>query len=178
MYLSEMYRPDFRTINDFRKNHLSLIEGYFVEIVRICKDLGMVKVGEIVIDGSKMKANAAPRMSKDKASYEAWLEKIEKEIREILSEADQEDAKEDELYGEQRGDELPKEIQTKITLKGEDQRSVESMEGGGQREDQSDRSGQSIHEGEERGDHVLLQLSGGGGGGASDRRSRCGDGGE
>jgi transposase len=73
MYLSEMYRPDFRTINDFRKNHLSLIEGYFVEIVRICKDLGMVKVGEIVIDGSKMKANAAPRRSKDKVGYEAWL---------------------------------------------------------------------------------------------------------
>lgn len=117
MYLAELYRPDFRTINDFRKNHLSLIEGYFVEIVRICKDLGMVKVGEIVIDGSKMKANAAPRRSKDKVGYEAWLEKIEGEIKEILKEADRVDAKEDDLYGEQRGDELPKEIQTKITLR-------------------------------------------------------------
>ena len=117
MYLAEMYRPDFRTINDFRKKHLSLIEGYFVEIVRICKELGMVKSGEIVIDGSKLKANAAARWSKDRAGYEVWLEKIEEEIREILREADQEDAKEDELYGEQRGDELPEEIQTKVKLR-------------------------------------------------------------
>ena len=117
MYLAEMYRPDFRTINDFRKNHLSLIEGYFVEVVKLCKGLGMIKVGEIVIDGSKMKANAAPRRSKDKVGYEAWLERIEGEIKEILSEAGRVDAKEDELYGEQRGDELPKEIQTKMTLR-------------------------------------------------------------
>ena len=117
MYLAEMYRPDFRTINDFRKKHLSLIEGYFVEIVRICKELGMVKSGEIVIDGSKLKANAAARWSRDRSGYEAWLEKIGEEIREILREADQEDAKEDELYGEQRGDELPEEIQTKVKLR-------------------------------------------------------------
>jgi len=117
MYLAEMYRPDFRTINDFRKNHLSLIERYFVEVVKICKDLGMTKIGEITIDGSKMKANAAPRMSKDKVGYEAWLEKIEGEIEEILKEADRVDAEEDRLYGEERGDELPKELQTKISLK-------------------------------------------------------------
>jgi len=117
MYLGEMYRPDFRTINDFRKNHLSLIEGYFVDIVKICKNLGMIKVGEITIDGSKIKANAAPRMSKDKAGYEAWLERIEEEIKEILKEADEADAEEDRLYGEQRGDELPRELQTKMSLK-------------------------------------------------------------
>src|SRR4030067_674142 len=63
MYLAEMYRPDFRTINDFRKNHLSLMEGYFVEIVKMCKALGVVQVGELTIDGSKLKANAAPRRS-------------------------------------------------------------------------------------------------------------------
>jgi transposase len=117
MYLAEMYRPDFRTVNDFRKNHLSLIERYFVEVVRICKDLGMIKVGEITIDGSKMKANAAPRRSKDKAGYEAWLGRIEKEIEEILREADEVDAEEDRLYGEERGDELPRELQRKMSLK-------------------------------------------------------------
>jgi len=117
MYLAEMYRPDFRTINDFRKNHLSLIERYLLEVVKICKDLGMIKVGEITIDGSKMKANAAPRMSKNKVGYEAWLERIEKEIEGILREADEVDGEEDRLYGEQRGNELPKELQTKISLK-------------------------------------------------------------
>jgi len=117
MFLAEMYRPDFRTVNDFRKNHLSFVERYFVEVVRICKELGMVKVGEIVIDGSKMKANAAPRRSKDKAGYEAWLRKVEEEIREVLREADRVDAEEDELYGEQRGDELPGEIRGQVCLR-------------------------------------------------------------
>jgi hypothetical protein len=70
-----------------------------------------------VIDGSKMKGNAAPRRSKDKVGDEAWLEKIKGEIREILEEADREDTEQDELCGEQRGDGLPKEIQTKMTLR-------------------------------------------------------------
>ncbi len=117
MYLAEMYRPDFRTINDFRKNHLSLIEGYFVEVVKICWDLGMLKVGEIVIDGSKIRANAASRRSKDRAGYEVWLEKVESEIQEILREADEVDAEEDDLYGEERGDELPRGIQSKMALR-------------------------------------------------------------
>lgn len=117
MYLAEMYRPDFRTINDFRKNHLSLMEGYFIEIVKMCKELGMVKVGELTIDGSKLKANAAPRRSKDGEGYEGWLKRVEEEIREILTEAGRVDAEEDGLYGEQRGDELPEEIRGKMVLK-------------------------------------------------------------
>jgi transposase len=66
MYLAEGYRPDFRTINDFRKNNLSLITGYFVGVVKICRELGMVRMGELVIDGSKLLANAAARRRKDK----------------------------------------------------------------------------------------------------------------
>lgn len=77
----------------------------------------MANVGEITIDGSKMKASAAPRISKDKGGYEVWLEKIEREIGEILREADRVDAEEDRLYGGERGDELPKELQAKISLK-------------------------------------------------------------
>jgi transposase len=117
MYLSELYQPDFRTINDFRKNHLAVIEGYFVEIVRMCRGLGMVKVGEVMIDGSKMKANAASKRSKDKTTYEAWLEDVEKQIKDMLREAGQEDEREDELYGDERGDELPEDIRTKESLK-------------------------------------------------------------
>lgn len=117
MYLSEMYRPDFRTINDFRKNNLVSIEGYFADIVRMCRDLRMVKVGEIMIDGSKMKANAASKWSKDKASYESWLREVEEKIKEMLTEAEQEDEREDELYGDARGDELPEEIRTRESLR-------------------------------------------------------------
>src|SRR3989338_11559523 len=98
MYLSEMYRPDFRTINDFRKNNLKEMEGYFVEVVRVCKGLGMVKLGDISIDGSKLRANASSKRSKDKESYEVWLKNIEEEIRKMLKEAWKIDQEEDEIY--------------------------------------------------------------------------------
>ena len=117
MYLAEMYRPDFRTINDFRKNNLNEIELYFIEIVRVCKEVGLIKIGEISIDGTKIKANAAARRTKDKGSYEKWLNNIEGEIKKILNDADETDRKEDELYGDKRGDELPEELKTKAGLR-------------------------------------------------------------
>ena len=113
-----MYRPDFRTINDFRKNNLDKIKNYFVEIVRMCQELGIVKVGEISIDGTKIKANAAKRRTKDRKGYERWLERIEERIKEILKEAGQIEKEKDRLYGkDKRGDQLPEEIRTKDRLR-------------------------------------------------------------
>ena len=118
MYLTAMYRPDFRTINDFRKDNIKEIEGYFVDVLKICKDLGMVKMGEIYIDGTKIRANASSKRTKDKDGYERWLKRIEDEIEQILKEVDKTDKQEDELYGENnRGDELPKELQKKEVLR-------------------------------------------------------------
>lgn len=117
MYLSQMYRPDFRTINDFRKNNLEELSGYFVDIVRMCKELGLVNVGQINIDGTKMRANASNWRTKTKGEYQRWLERIDKKIEDILREADEVDAREDELYGDKRGDELPEEIDTEEKLK-------------------------------------------------------------
>ncbi|MFH1798596.1 MAG: IS1182 family transposase, partial [Candidatus Omnitrophota bacterium] len=117
MYLAQMYKPNFRTINDFRKNHHKELAGYFVNIVRICQDLNLVKVGQINIDGTKMKANAANRMSMDEAGYEKWEKRISKKIDDILEEAERIDAEEDALYGDKRGDELPEEINTPAKLK-------------------------------------------------------------
>lgn len=118
MYLTAMYRPDFRTINDFRKDNIKEIEGYFIDVLKICKDLGMVKMGEIYIDGTKIRANASSKRTKDKDGYERWLKRIEDEIEQILKEVDKTDKQEDELYGENnRGDELPKELQKKEVLR-------------------------------------------------------------
>jgi transposase len=108
MYLVQMYRPDFRTINDFRKNNLDLIKGYFVEIIRMCKELGMVKIGQVSIDGTKIKANAANRRTKNRKGYEKWLKRVEQEIEKMLKEAAEIEEKEDRQYGkDKRGDELP-----------------------------------------------------------------------
>ena len=117
MYLGETYRPDFRTMNDFRKNNLPEIERYFVEIVRLCQEIGMVKAGSISIDGTKLRANAAARRSKNKKGYEKWERDIEEQIRDMLREAGETDAAEDKKYGDARGDELPAELQKKERLR-------------------------------------------------------------
>ena len=116
MYLSQMYNPNFRTINDFRKNNLEEISGYFVKIVHMCKEFGMIKIGQINIDGTKIKANASNRRTKTKDEYKKWKEKIEKRIEKILEEAEEVDREEDLLYGDKRGDELPEAINTEEKL--------------------------------------------------------------
>lgn len=117
IYLAQMYKPDFRTINDFRKNNIEELSRYFVDIVRLCKELGLVKIGQINIDGTKIRANAANRLTKAKDDYEKWLERIDRRIKDILDEAGQTDAAEDILYGDKRGDELPEDINTEEKLK-------------------------------------------------------------
>ncbi len=131
MYLAELYRPDFRTINDFRKDNLPAIAEHFRAIIRICQELGMLKIGEICIDGSKLKANAAPRRSKDQAGYEAWLQAIDEEIGRILEEAEAIDRAEAECYGEQRGDELPEGLRSQEDLRGKIRQALAQLDGEG-----------------------------------------------
>lgn len=107
MYLSHMHRPDFRTINDFRKNHSAELAGYFRAVLRACREMGMGKVGAIAIDGTKLRANASAGRSKDRESLKELEERLRSEVEEILAEAARTDEAEDELYGEERGDELP-----------------------------------------------------------------------
>ena len=104
IYLAAWQRPDFRTINNFRKNNVKEIEDLFVQIVHICQQLKMVKLGHISIDSSKFKANAADRNTYDQR-------RIEREIKRILDKADEQDQHEDALYGSDKtGDELPEHI--------------------------------------------------------------------
>lgn len=129
MYLAQMHKPDFRTINDFRKNHSAEIEGYFTEIVKVCRKMEMAEVGTIFIDGSKLKASASARRTKDEEGYGAWLARIEGEIEKILSEAEETDRTEDEEYGDKRGDELPRELGKKERLQ---EKIEEAMRGMGE----------------------------------------------
>lgn len=66
MYLASMYRPDFRTINDFRKDNVEFIKKAFMHIVQVCKGLGMCRTGVLIIDSTKLKANACASKSKTK----------------------------------------------------------------------------------------------------------------
>jgi len=90
-WLSGGLRPDHRTISDFRKDHLADLPKYFVQIVQIANDLGYASLGHVSIDGSKVKANASKHkaMSRDRMKKE--IEKLEKEIAEVLEKAQQDD---------------------------------------------------------------------------------------
>ena len=110
-YLAANNTPGFRTISDFRKRHLEGLEGLFVQVLRLCQKAGMVKLGHVALDGTKMKANA----SKHKAMSYGRMKKTEAQLRsevaELLRRAEEIDAAEDAEYGhDKRGDELPEEL--------------------------------------------------------------------
>ncbi len=103
--------PDFRTISDFRKDHLKALADLFLQVLKLCRKAGLVKLGHVSLDSTKMKANA----SKHKAmSYQRMKEeeaRLEAEVKELLQKAEVTDAEEDQQYGEdKRGDELPEEL--------------------------------------------------------------------
>ncbi|MEK7848269.1 MAG: transposase, partial [Chloroflexota bacterium] len=94
-------QPDFRTICRFRAQHEEALERLFVQVLRMCREAGLVKVGVVALDGTKVAANASLAANR---SYEA----IREEVRKMLAEAKAVDAEEDAQYGaERRGDELP-----------------------------------------------------------------------
>ena len=100
--------PDFRTISDFRKRHLKALSALFLQVLKLCETAGLVKLGHVALDGTKIRANA----SKHKAmSYERMKKReaeLEAEIARMLAAAEAADAQEDETFGkDKRGDELP-----------------------------------------------------------------------
>ena len=111
-YLSGDQHPDHATIAEFRKRHLEALSGLFTQALLLCSEAGLVKLGHVSIDGTKIKANA----SKHKAmSYKHMNEteaRLKQEIDALLAAAEKTDAEEDAQYGkDRRGDELPAELQ-------------------------------------------------------------------
>jgi transposase len=108
MAVTGMQMPDFRTISDFRKRHLVALGELFIQVLRLCQQAGLVKLGHVALDGTKLKANA----SKHKAMSYGRMKKAEAELQTIVSgwlrQAQAADAREDEEHGaDQSGEELP-----------------------------------------------------------------------
>jgi len=100
--------PDFRTISEFRRRHLAALSALFVQVLKLCKQAGLVKLGHVALDGTKIKANA----SKHKAmSYERMKKReieLQAEVDGWLKAAEAADAAEDKAFGaDKRGDEMP-----------------------------------------------------------------------
>lgn len=111
IFLSGMQKPDFRTISDFRKNSLREISELFVQIVRLCKKLGLIDLGHISLDSTVIKANASKEQFYTKDRLDQEEELIKQKIHELLKNAQDIDDYEDQKFGpDKRGDEIPEEI--------------------------------------------------------------------
>jgi transposase len=114
--LSGNQQPDHDSIADFRRRHLKALAGLFVQVLKLCQGAGLVKLGHVSVDGSKVKASA----SRHKAmSYQRLTEteaRLIKEVEALLAEAESIDNAEDAQYGKgKRGDELPDELKRRET---------------------------------------------------------------
>jgi transposase len=104
-------RPDFRTISDFRKLHLRALKKLFLEVLRLCRQAGLVRLGHVALDGTKQKANASKHKAMSYGRMKEESARLECEIADLLSSADRIDDEEDTKFGkEARGDELPEEL--------------------------------------------------------------------
>jgi transposase len=103
-------RPDFRTISDFRKIHAPHMEGLFVEVLRLAGEMGLVKLGNLALDGTKARANASRHKAMSYGYMQKELQRLRGEVAALLRQAEQGDAEQDAALGSRRGDELPEEL--------------------------------------------------------------------
>ena len=108
--------PDFRTISDFRKLHLAGLQMLFDQLLQIALQAGTMKLGRVVLDGSKVKANASKHKAMSYGRMEEDQKRLKEEVKRLLAQAEATDAEEDAQYGpDRRGDELPAELARRET---------------------------------------------------------------
>ncbi len=101
--ITAMTVPDHSTVAEFRPRHEDAIAGLFVEVLSLCNEAGLVSLGEIAVDGTKLHASASYDRNRRYVSI----------VEEILGEAEQTDREEDERHGDARGDEVPEALRTR-----------------------------------------------------------------
>src|ERR1022692_4251685 len=110
-YLAADQHPDHDTIATFRQEQLTPLAQLFVQVLQLCQRAGLVKLGHVALDGTKIKANASKHKAMSYERMEKAEKELEKEVQALLAEAARVDAEEDGKYGKgKRGDELPKEL--------------------------------------------------------------------
>lgn len=111
-FLAAGNAPDFRTLSDFRKTHGAALNGLFVQVLQLCAESGLVKLGRVAVDGTKVKANASKHRAMSYARMSEREAALQAQVAELLARAQATDEAEDAQYGEdRRGDELPEELQ-------------------------------------------------------------------
>jgi transposase len=103
-------RPDFRTLSDFRKQHQAAMKPLFLEVLRVAGELGLVQLGNLSTDGTKIEANASRHKAMSYGYMTKDLDRLAAEIDQLLESVDRVDAEQDAALGSRRGDELPHEL--------------------------------------------------------------------
>jgi transposase len=103
-------RPDFRTISDFRRQHLEAFKEVFVQVVRLAGEAGLVQLGNVATDGTKIQGNASRHKAMSYGYMKKAVERLREEIEALVTAASQQDEAEDAALGSRRGDELPAEL--------------------------------------------------------------------
>src|SRR6266702_1734110 len=103
-----MQRPDFRTISEFRKRHLAALSNLFRQVLKLCREAGLVKLGHVALDGTKIKANAGINKAMSYGRMKKAEPRFAAEVQRWFAEAAQTDKAEDRQFGaSKRGDEMP-----------------------------------------------------------------------
>ncbi len=100
-------RPDFRAISDFRKLHLDAFREVFVQVLRVAGEAGMVKLGNIATDGTKLQGNASRHKAMSYGYMRKEVDRLREDIEALVTRAYQQDAEDDAAWGSRRGDDLP-----------------------------------------------------------------------
>src|SRR5271170_8370579 len=113
-WLSANVAPDYRSISRFRRRHLGAIDALFVQVLALCAEAGLVKLGRVALDGTKLRASASRHKAMSHDRMGPRIEELEAQVAAMLAEAEAKDLAEDAEFGEdKRGDELPPELATK-----------------------------------------------------------------
>ena len=129
MYLSAKLIPSYKTISEFRRENLKEISELFQEIILIGVKIGLVDIGNIKvsIDGTKIRANASGKLSKDKDGLEKLLNDVNQKVAALMLEAETIDKQEDFEFGNKQGKELPKELQKLETRKAKIEKAINEL---------------------------------------------------
>src|SRR3954462_12521930 len=103
-------RPDFRTISLFRKDHLDAFADVFVPVLRLARAAGLVRLGAIAVDGTKLQGNASRHKAMSYGYMTKEVVRLRAEVETLLKQAEDVDTQDDAALGTRRGDELPAEL--------------------------------------------------------------------
>ena len=113
-WLSANTAPDYRSISRFRRRHLLALDDLFIQVLTLCAEAGLVSLGRIALDGTKLRASASRHKAMSHDRMGPKIEELAAQVAAMLAEAEATDQAEDEEFGEdRRGDELPAELATK-----------------------------------------------------------------